>query len=177
MYQIGDLVIYGSTGVCRVENITALEDKSALQGLLSNRRYYTLQPLYQSGTIYTPVDNPKIFMRHVISKEKAESLIALIPTIKAEAYHSTRTQELKEHYEAATRTHDCADLIELSMSIYAKKKYIEQQKGKFGQVDERYMKLAEDLLYGEFAAVLGIPKEDVQDYIAKKVALQGENNE
>lgn len=174
MYQIGDFIVYGGTGVCRVEGIIAPEESPALQGVKSDCQYYMLQPLYQSETIYTPICNPKIFMRNVISKEKAEALINLIPTMKADAYHSSKIQELKKHYEVATHTHDCADLIELAMSIYAKKQYVEQQKRKFGQVDERYMKRAEELLYGEFAVALEIPKESVPAYIAEKVALQKE---
>ena len=36
-------------------------------------------------------------------------------------------------------------------------------------VDERYMKQAERLLYGELSAALGIPFEEVQPYIARRV--------
>jgi CarD family transcriptional regulator len=36
-------------------------------------------------------------------------------------------------------------------------------------VDERYMKQAERLLHGELSAALGIPFEEVPDYIAKRV--------
>ena len=37
-------------------------------------------------------------------------------------------------------------------------------------VDERFMKQAERLLYGEQSAALGIPFEAVQPYIARRVA-------
>ena len=36
-------------------------------------------------------------------------------------------------------------------------------------VDERYMKQAERLLYGEFAIALDLPVEEVQPYIARRV--------
>ena len=36
-------------------------------------------------------------------------------------------------------------------------------------VDERYMKQAERLLYGEFSVALGIPFDEVQPYIASRV--------
>ena len=35
-------------------------------------------------------------------------------------------------------------------------------------VDERYMKQAERLLYGELSAALDIPYEEVQPYIARR---------
>ena len=165
MYEIGELIHYGSTGVCRVEDIKSRKFPGEKKGQL----YYILKPLYQTCTISTPVDNKKVFMRPVISRDEAERLIDSIPTVKAEAYHSRVLRELAEHYEEAFASHSCEDLIQLTMSIYAKKQSMEQQKRKFGAVDERFMKRAEDLLFGELAAALDIPRDDVQDYIRQRV--------
>ena len=145
MYQVGDLILYGSTGVCKVADITTQE----LAGKDKKTAFYVLEPLYQNCTIFTPVNTTKIFMRPIISKDEAERLIDMIPAIRAEAYHNRALNQLAEHYKAALITHDCSDLIELSMSIYAKKQFVEQQKRKFGAVDEKFMKRAEDLLFGE----------------------------
>ncbi len=169
MFKVGDLILYGGTGVCRVKEITTRD----FSGAGDKQLFYTLIPLYQDCTISTPVNNRKIFMRAILSKAEAENLIDMIPTISAEAYHSPVLRELTDHYEASLKTHDCADLIELTMSIYAKKEYMEQQKLKFGAVDERFMKRAEELLFGEFAAALDIPKESVPDYIAERVGVEG----
>ena len=38
-----------------------------LPDLMRTRLYYVLEPLYQSGVIYAPVDNEKVHMRPVIS--------------------------------------------------------------------------------------------------------------
>ena len=165
MYKVGDLIHYGSIGVCRVTDITTRD----FLGLDEDQLFYVLTPLYQDCTISVPVNNTKIFMRPIISKGEAERLIDMVPTIQAEAYHSKVVRELVDHYEETLNTHDCAELIELTMSIYAKKEYVEQQNRKLGAVDERYMKQAEELLFGELAAALGIPKESVPDYIAERV--------
>ncbi len=108
-------------------------------------------------------------MHPIISKDEAENLIDTIPEIKVEAYHSRVIRDLTEHYEAAFASHTCEALLELTMSIYQKKKYLEQQKRKFGAVDERFMKRAEDLLFGELAAALGIKKDEVQGYIHNRI--------
>lgn len=168
VFNIGDLIFYGSTGVCRVKDITPRD----FSGADENRLFYTLIPLYQDCVISVPVNTTKIFMRPIISKEEAERLIDTIPTIRAKAYHSRVLRELADHYEASLKTHDCAELIELTMSIYAKKQYAEQQNRKFGAIDERFMKRAEELLFGELAAALGIPKESVPDYIVGRIGKE-----
>ena len=63
------------------------------------------------------------------------------------------------------------------MSLRAKKQGLEQQKRKFGAVDERFMKRAEELLFGELAAALDIPKDRVPEYIADRVSEKRSDNE
>ncbi len=165
MYQIGDLILYSSTGVCEITDIKTLEDA----GTEKDRLYYILKPLYQECVISTPVDQPKVFMRPIITKQEAERLIDRIPTMQAEAYHNRILHQLAEHYEASLKSHDCADLIELTMSIHEKKQSLQQQKRKCSVLDERFLKRAEELLFGELSAALDIPIEHVSGYIAQRV--------
>ena len=82
-------------------------------------------------------------------------------------------RELEEHYTTYLKSHDCGDLIELAMSIYAKKQDLASQHRKFGAVDERFMKRAEDLLYGELAVALKIDRDQVPSHISNRInALQ-----
>jgi len=166
MYKVGSFVFYGSTGVCQVMDISA----QAMGSGSAKQVYYTLKPLCQECMIYTPVDNPKVFMRPIISKEEAEGLIDRIPDIHAEPFHSQVLSQLTEHYKEGIGTHNCATLLKMTMSIYAKRQLILSQKRKFGAVDERFMKQAEDLLFNEFAAALGLGRDEVPDYIEKRVA-------
>lgn len=171
MYKTGELVQYGSTGVCRISEIKEVDDSEN-----GKKQFYVLKPLYQRCVISTPVNNKKVYMRPIISKEKAEKLIDSIPSIEAEEYHSHITRELTEHYEASFQSHNCEDLLEMTMSIYSKKNTMTQQKKKIGIIDERFLKRGEALLFGEFAAALGIPFEDVADYIAERIEKRQNNN-
>ena len=169
MFHPGDLVVYGATGVCQVQEIV----RHGLSADDRDRPYYLLKPLHQDGIIYTPLEGGKVLMRPVISREEAEALIDLIPSIQAEACRASTLQALAQHYQSLVRCSDCLELIRLVMSIYAKQKQAEAQKRRLGQVDERYRKQAERLLYGELSAALGIPFEEVQPYIARRVAESG----
>ena len=170
MYNVGELIVYGSTGVCRVVEIAP----SNRPNMSKDTLYYTLEPLYQDGIIYVPVDNDKVFIRNVISKEQAEQIIDMIPGIEAEECRVSNKQ-LAEQYKAAFASHNCADLVELIVSIYNKKQYVQAHHRQLGQMDVRYMKRAEELLYGEFAIALNIPKEKVQSYIGKRIEEMKEN--
>lgn len=165
MFEIGELIHYGGTGVCEVKELRS----RTIPGTQEDAMYYVLQPLYQSCTISAPVDSKKVFMRPIISREEAEELIDKIPSISAEAYHNRVLRQLAEHYEETINRHDCESLVKLTMSIYAKKKLVEEQKRKFGAVDERFMRRAEELLFGELGAALGIEKDEVSAYISKRV--------
>ena len=165
MYQVGEKILYGNTGVCQVKEIREVTDSKTKR----SRLYYVVQPLYQSCTISIPVDNDKVYMRPILTREEADRLIDRIPQVQGEAYHSRAVRDLSEHYAAALRTHDCGDLVELTKSIYTKKQDLARKKKKFGAVDERFMKRAEELLFGELAAALEIDREEVQDYISNRL--------
>lgn len=172
MFQPGDLIVYGTTGVCQVQEIS----KPYRTGADKNRSYYLLKPLYQDGVIYTPVDNEKVPMRPIISAKEVNALIDDIPSVQAEVCHAPTLQALSQLYQSAVRSHDCRDLIEMVMSIYKKQKLAEAQKRHLGMVDERYMRQAENLLYGEFSSALGIPFSEVQPYIAGRIAHLSEKS-
>ena len=165
MYQIGDLILYGGTGVCRVTDVVSRKAGRTEP----ERLYYVLAPLYQTGTITTPVDNGKVFTRPVISRDEAMDLIDQIPSIQPEVYYNQNLQQLENHYKTAMEGHDCLSLLRLTMSTYRKKVEREEKKLKFGAVDRRYMERAENLLYGELAVALGIARDSVQDFIAQRL--------
>ncbi len=164
MFEIGDLVVYGGEGVCRVEDI-GCPDKSSID---KSRTYYTLRSVYTNGVTYTPVDT-KVHMRPVITFDQAKMLIERIPDIQAETLEGGDARELADHYRKTIMTYDCDDLVKLIKTVYSKKVTVTGKGKKLGQIDERYMKRAEDMLHGELAVVLNIPKEKVRDYIKNSV--------
>ena len=158
MYSVGELIVYGGTGVCEVD---AVEERGG-------RAFYRLRPLYQQGSISVPVDG-KVFMRPVISREEAEAIIDRLPDMPVQSLHERNFTQLAAHYQQLLCSHDCAEIAGLVVSIRAKKAESERAGRRFGQIDARFMKLAEKLLYGEFSAALGIPYDDVEPYIAERV--------
>lgn len=165
MYAVNDLIVYGGTGVCKVEEIT----KPSFVASDEDRLYYVLQPLYQSGTIYAPVDNQKVFTRPVISEDQANNLIDGIPEVHTQIFKNKSIQQLSKLYQQILDTHKCEDLVMLTKSIHAKNEDALDRNRHLGAIDKRFMKKAEDLLFGELAVALKIKREDVSEYIKSRI--------
>ena len=64
MFKIGEYVVYGNTGVCKVEDITTMD----MVG--TEKEYYVLVPVYnKNGRAFLPVDNTKVVIRPVLTKD------------------------------------------------------------------------------------------------------------
>lgn len=163
MYQTGDFVMYGNTGVCRVEEI-GYPDAASDQETL----YYKLSPVYDTAVIYTPVDT-RAFMRPVMSRQAAEQLIDRIPDIPDNVCDNHDIRMLGEQYRACLNTHRNEDLVRLIKSVYQKNRRSVKAGRHMGQMDQQYMKRAEKMLYGELAVVLGMEYDEIQPYIHRRV--------
>ena len=164
MYQAGDYIVYGTSGVCRVDEVkpSPFEDEA-------DRQYYTLTPVTGTETIYIPVDSP-VFMRPVISREQAETLVRDIPNIEVDHFTSHSMRLSSEHYQEVLQSHDCGDLVQLIKTVYAKSR---RSGRRLSQVDQRYRKRAEELLHGELSVALGIPFHEVPAYIESVIGKPG----
>lgn len=79
MYDIGDYVVYGHNGICRVEDIT----NPGFSGVDKDKKYYVLQPLNTKGSkIYSPMNNKKVLIRSVMTSDEAEKFIEEIPMVE-----------------------------------------------------------------------------------------------
>ncbi len=166
MFQVNDIVIYGSHGVCQITSIGTLSISMADK----NKPYYTLRPLYQkSAAVYAPVENNKTIMRYILSKKEAEDLIADLPRIESVWITNEKDRELQ--YKAALQTCDCRELIKIIKTLYMRKEARIQSGKKVTAIDEKYFRLAESQLYEELACALDIKREQVAPYIADSLLL------
>ena len=157
MFSKGDKIFYGQTGVCVVEDIS---EKVLTKNL--KKLYYTLRPLYQqNNVIYAPVESDKVFMREIISADEAEKLIKKVPELYCKALNG----EEKGDYQDYLESHSCEELLELAVIIYSKKQAAKRMKKKTGFIDEKYLRRAEELLFGELAAVLDIAPAKVPEIL------------
>lgn len=164
MYEVNDRIVYGTHGVCEVTDVGRLSMSVADR----KKKYYTLRPIYQKDSlIYVPVDNQKIPMRPVMTREEAEQLLEEIPALETIWIGNEREREAQ--YKEAVLSGDCRELIRIIKTLYMRKKSRVEDGKKVAAVDERYFRQAEDLLYGELADVLGMDREEVGPYITDRI--------
>ena len=166
MFQKGDLIVYGSSGVCRVEDVGPLKGAG---GVREKREYYTLSPVFGSGVIYIPADTG-IFMRPVLTREQVDALIDRIPALEEKECDLSNLRQLTEHYHAAFESHQCEDLLRLIKALYQRGQNTIKQGRRVGLTEMKYRKHAEELVHGEFSVALGIPYEEVPEYISSRLA-------
>lgn len=170
MYKTGELVVCGSKGVCSVEDITTLN----ISGIDKEREYYILKPRYMAAsTVYVPVDNAEKSLRKVLTPCEAEALIDSIPDLPLITFVSEKL--LEQEYKNCLKTDKSEQWARLIKTIYDRMRKRTQAGRKATAIDARYLKIAQDCLYGELAAALACSRDEVEykveHYLNKQVYL------
>ena len=166
MFDVGDYIAYGVNGVCKVEKVGTV----SVSGIPKDKMYYTLVPVYSIGsTVFTPMDNLKVVMRPVISKEEALTLVDSINEIEMIMEQDDRLQEVK--YKEALKKCDCKECIRIIKTLYQKRQTRVAEGKKITSGDERYLHLAQEYLYGELAIPLEMEKNEVEAFISARVEI------
>lgn len=160
MFQLGDRVVYGIHGVCSIIDIEQrIVNRSKVE-------YYVLNPLDQPDTrFYIPVHNQVAVakLRPVLTREELDALLRS-GEADQNAWISDENQR-KQRYRELIVSGDRAALICMVRTLYKHKMDQIASGRKFHLCDENFMRDAEKLLSSEFSLVLGIPQNEVGEYI------------
>lgn len=166
MFEKGEYIIYGTTGVCEVMDITTI----SLDGIPSEKLYYILRPCYKSGSkVFTPVDNQTTPMRKILNRIEASALIDDIPNIQELWVGNDKQRE--DQYKQAIKSCECIEWIRIIKALYQRSRERIAQGKKITATDERYLRLAQDNLYSELSIPLEIPKEQMDNYINSRFSF------
>jgi CarD family transcriptional regulator len=158
MYQPGQLIFYGNSGVYRVEG---LEPIRHIRGYDPEKLYYKLSSFHRGDLVYVPEDAP-VFMRPLISREEAEALLEGEENGDRTPCASGDPKILREHYQQMLSAHRCQVLVWLIQEVNAKERQAIKAGRRLGKTDQEYKKKAEDLLCQELAQVLDLTPEEAK---------------
>ncbi len=166
MFEIGEHIVYGTSGICRVEEICKSPyDKN------DTRTYYLLIPAHNpmGSTIYTPVDNDRVPMRRLMTPEEIEALICAMPAI--EVLQVPVEKQRREIYRTVIGALRPEGYVSVIKTVHRRREELTAARKHFPVSDMEYGRLAKHMLYSECAHVLGLAEDGMEAYIEEKLAL------
>lgn len=164
MFKVNDYIVCGGNGVCKVVDIGVPNIRTG--GV--KREYYKLQAIYENGgTVYIPVDNEKVIMRKVMSKDEANELISSMPSIETFNLDDEKICEVK--YREVMQKYDCEEWVKIIKTLYIRRDGRLLEGKKSIALDVKYLKMAEDYLFGELAISLDMSKESVKELVVSEI--------
>ncbi len=164
MSRLGETVLYGTEGVCKVAEICKMKVGSKRED------YYVLKPIHREGaTVFVPVANEALLakMRPILSKEEIDTLIDSVngeETVWIEDH-----TERKAEFQRILTGGDRRELLGMIRSLYLHRQELIEAGKRLRTNDDQMLRDAEKLLNDEFALVLNIPQNQVAEYIRSRV--------
>lgn len=167
MFNIGDLIVYGNSGVYTVaEYCKSPVDKN------DTRTFYLLRPLYESASniIMTPASNDRVMMRYLITKDEAYGIIDRIPYIPELIVEFERAR--RDKYKEALSSGDLEKYVSIIKSVHTRRETVIKCKKRLSETDTEYEKRAKFCLYSELASVFDIPFDSVETFIYQRITAE-----
>lgn len=164
MYQIGDQVVYGMHGVCRVRDLEKqLVDRKRIT-------YLMLEPLAQEGARYlVPTHNEATMakIRPMLSAQELDELL-VSPQIRADGWIRDENQR-KQYYRELITSGDPGRLLQMIYALYRHKENQTQAGRKVHLADDNFLRDAEKLLSSEISVTMNLPPEEARHYLRNKL--------
>lgn len=167
MYQIGEVVSYGTTGICTIEDIRM---ESLSRAGARKQEYYVLRPMATPTCVtYVPTGNVALTgkMRPVLTGEAIDRMIDSIGGETLPWIEDTRQRA--DAYQRILNGGISGELLQLIGCLYLEKKNRAKGGRKFCATDEKLLSSAERIVGEEFAYALHIPEKEVTVYIAERI--------
>lgn len=160
MFQLGELVVYGVHGVCRVSQIQEqVVDRVP-------RQYLVLEPVSKGGSQYM------VPMHNAAAMNKLTQLLS--PKELEELFHNDAIYESnwiqdenrrKQFYRDQSGAVDRQTLMQTVHTIYSHRDELREQGKKLHVCDENFLHDAEKVLSGEIGAVLDLNAQEALQYL------------
>ena len=167
MYQVGDRVVYGIHGVCRiVETEVRVIDRKRMT-------YLVLEPEGQSGS------------RYLVPTHNAAAMAKLRPMLTAQELADLLREEAarqggwidddsrrKQMYRELIGSGDCGALLTMVHNLYVHRAARNAAGKKFHQSDDNFLRDAERVLSSEIAIVMDMDPIAAREYLRQQLKAE-----
>ena len=160
MYQVGDLVVYPSQGVCRVIDHREME----IAGVV--KQYYVLNPFNdQKLEISLPVNGKKQLLHDLATAQEAEAVFKQFEN-PASPWIDKAPQR-NQAFAEIMRRGDRDEIGQLLNTLYRKRIELESIDKKFNATDARFVENVQSNLFFEMATSLDTTTDDIYERVMK----------
>lgn len=158
LFKKGDLVIYSAHGICKIDDICEKKISNV------TKNYYSLHPMDDRKlSISIPVDNDKVTIQELLTKEEAQNII---DSFKFEGYEwididNERNTKYNEMLKQGNRT----EIAKIANTLMKKKIELESNGKKFHEKDKKIFLGIQSILFTELAFILNTTLEEIKDQI------------
>ena len=168
MFSVGELLIYGTNGVCRVDEVCSSPFDAA-----DTRLFYKLTPTPDRANlvIYTPVDNEKVVIRPLMSEREARELLDSLSEIGV--IEVPLEKKRRDIYRELVATAEPKVYVSIIKTVAQRREEFKRTRRRLPDIDNDAEHIAKTGLYGELAAVLGLSREEIHEIITKAAEAAG----
>jgi CarD family transcriptional regulator len=164
MYQVGDQVVYGIHGVCRVADMEKqIVNKKAVT-------YLVLEPVGQEGSRYlVPISNEAAMskLRPMLNQEELEAMLSSQEVRQEDWIREENFR--KQSYRDLIASGQRVEIMKMVHNLYVHKARQQVAGKKFHLADENFLQDAEKLLSSEISVVMGTSLEEARAYLREKL--------
>ncbi|RFB17207.1 CarD family transcriptional regulator [Bacillus sp. HNG] len=162
MFKVGDLVVYSSLGICKINDIC----DETYYG--RTRKYYILHPIEDNDlTIRNPVDNDRVLMLGIINRQDAEDML--------ESFKRTGIAWIEKGNERTKIYHEIVmsgnrkEIAGIVNTLMCRKYEVEMADKKLGEPDRRLLLHIQNILYKELAISLDTTFEKIANEVERNI--------
>ncbi len=165
MLSVGECVIYGSHGLCSVRDILV---PSFLERGKEKQYYQMISAVDAGSVLYVPVEGAEDKVREVIDFEEAEGLIDEIEYVPE--LELPEGKKAEPAIMGVIKRNVAEEMMALVKSLRKIKAIREMEGKKFASLNEKYLNIAEKLLYTELAFSLKTEKDDIKKRVLDELS-------
>ena len=169
MYQVGDAVLYGNNGICRIREITRMESC----GMVDD--FYVLKPVSsEATTVFVPLGSEILLSRMHPLLSEGEMRSLLDGLCEAAPIWVENENQRKTLFREIMNGGDRLAIFRVYLTLRHLREEREK-KGKHLRVsDERAYRETERIFFDELSLVLGWSREDCAAFLEKLPAAAAE---
>jgi len=157
MFSKNEYVFHESAGVCIISDIRV----APLEGMPSDRNYYVLKPLLDANSVvYLPVDSDRVFLRRLLTREEAESLLSRIGEIQE--LEAENPKLLRAKYIETMHTYQPTEWVRVIKTVKKRASILAQKSQKLPETERSFLEKSKQHLCTELSVVLDCDVRDAE---------------